>query len=86
LLDTRIQAMETAYRRQLEALDVFDPRKESEAVRAECGSTSFANGRHYQKTIPESQRVAVEALDTEFRQEPDSHKGRKQIQETTLTT
>ena len=44
LLDSRIQAMETAYRMQLEALDVFDLRKESEAVRAEYGSTSFANG------------------------------------------
>jgi hypothetical protein len=44
LLDSRIQAMETAYRMQLEALDVFDLRKEPAAVRAEYGSTSFANG------------------------------------------
>jgi hypothetical protein len=44
LLDSRIQAMETAYRMQLEALDVFDLQKEPEAVRAEYGTTSFANG------------------------------------------
>ncbi|HZT32714.1 MAG TPA: DUF1501 domain-containing protein [Bryobacteraceae bacterium] len=43
-LDARIQAMETAYRMQLEALDVFDIRKEPEAVRAEYGTTPFANG------------------------------------------
>ena len=44
LLDSRIQAMETAYRMQFEALDVFDLRKEPEAIRAEYGSTPFANG------------------------------------------
>jgi hypothetical protein len=36
--------------------------------------------RHYKKTIPESQRAAVEALDSEYRQEADSQKGTKQIQ------
>jgi integrase len=35
--------------------------------------------RHYKKTIPESQRAAVEALDAEFRHEPDSQNGPKQI-------
>src|SRR5581483_8598478 len=44
LLDSRIQAMETAYRMQLEAMDVFDLRKEPESVREEYGSTSYANG------------------------------------------
>jgi hypothetical protein len=43
-LDGRIQAMETAFRMQFEALDVFDLRKEPESVRAEYGSTPFANG------------------------------------------
>ena len=43
-LDARIQAMETAYRMQFAALDVFDVRKEPDAVREEYGSTPFANG------------------------------------------
>lgn len=43
-LDSRIQAMETAYRMQAEATDAFDVRKEPESVRAEYGSTPFANG------------------------------------------
>ena len=36
--------METAYRMQSEAMDVFDLRKEPEAVREEYGTTPFANG------------------------------------------
>ena len=36
--------MEAAYRMQFEALDVFDIRKESEAIRTEYGATPFANG------------------------------------------
>ncbi len=43
-LDARIGAMETAYRMQFEALDVFDVRKEPEHVREEYGKTPFANG------------------------------------------
>ncbi len=43
-LDGRIQSMETAYRMQFEALDVFDVRKEPESVRAEYGTSAFANG------------------------------------------
>ncbi len=43
-LDARIRAMETAYRMQFEALDVFDVRKEPESIRDEYGSTPFANG------------------------------------------
>ena len=43
-LEGRIQAMESAYRMQFEAMDVFDLRKESEAVRTEYGTTPFANG------------------------------------------
>jgi hypothetical protein len=43
-LEGRIQSMEAAYRMQFEALDVFDVRKESEAIRTEYGSSPFANG------------------------------------------
>jgi hypothetical protein len=43
-LDSRIQAMETAYRMQMEATDAFDIRKEPAAIRTEYGSTPFANG------------------------------------------
>ena len=43
-LEGRIQAMETAYRMQFEAMDVFDLRKEPERVREEYGQTPFANG------------------------------------------
>lgn len=43
-LDARIRAMETAYRMQFEALDVFDVRREPATVREEYGSTPFANG------------------------------------------
>ena len=43
-LEGRIKSMEAAYRMQFEASDVFDVRKESEAIRAEYGTTRFANG------------------------------------------
>jgi len=43
-LDGRIQSMETAYSMQFEATDVFDIRKESEAVRKDYGDTPFAHG------------------------------------------
>jgi hypothetical protein len=43
-LEGRIKSMEAAYRMQFEALDVFDIRKESDAIRTEYGSTPFANG------------------------------------------
>ena len=36
--------METAYRMQFEALDVFDVREEPEKIREEYGCTPFANG------------------------------------------
>ena len=44
LLEGRIKAMETAYSMQMEASDVFDVRKEPEAIREEYGKTEFANG------------------------------------------
>jgi hypothetical protein len=43
-LDGRIQAMETAYRMQFEAMDVFDLRKEPDSMREAYGHTPFANG------------------------------------------
>jgi hypothetical protein len=43
-LEGRIKSMESAYRMQFEALDVFDIRKEPEPIRAEYGDTPFANG------------------------------------------
>jgi hypothetical protein len=43
-LETRIQAMETAFRMQSEALNAFDLRGEPASVRAEYGNSPFANG------------------------------------------
>jgi hypothetical protein len=43
-LEGRIKSMESAYRMQFEALDVFDIRKEPDTIRAEYGETPFANG------------------------------------------
>ena len=43
-LEGRIKSMEAAYRMQFEALNVYDIRKEPETVRAEYGTTPFANG------------------------------------------
>lgn len=42
-LDTRIQAMETAFRMQFAATDAFDLRHEPETVRAEYGAGHYAN-------------------------------------------
>jgi hypothetical protein len=42
-LEGRIKAMESAFRMQSEAKDAFDVGKEPEAVRAEYGTTPFAN-------------------------------------------
>lgn len=43
-LEAGIQAMETAFRMQTEAPEVFDTRKEPEAVRARYGDTDFGRG------------------------------------------
>jgi hypothetical protein len=43
-LEGRIKAMETAYRMQFAALDVFDVRKEPAPVREEYGTTPYGNG------------------------------------------
>ena len=42
-LDGRIQAMETAYRMQMAASEVFDIAREPQKIREEYGDTSFAN-------------------------------------------
>ena len=42
-LEGRIEAMESAFRMQFAASDVFDVRKEPEKVRAEYGSTPYGN-------------------------------------------
>ena len=43
-LEGRIKSMETAYRMQFEALDLFDIRKEPQNIRDEYGPTPFGNG------------------------------------------
>jgi hypothetical protein len=43
-LEARIQAMETAFRMQSEALDAFDLRGEPASVREQYGTSPFANG------------------------------------------
>ena len=43
-LESRIAAMETAYRMQFEAMDAFDVRKEPQKIREEYGDTPFGNG------------------------------------------
>jgi hypothetical protein len=53
-LEGRIQAMETAYRMQITASDVFDLRKEPESIRTEYGSTPFANGCLLARRLVES--------------------------------
>jgi hypothetical protein len=53
-LEGRIKSMEAAYRMQFEATDVFDIRKESEAIRQEYGSTPFANGCLLARRLVES--------------------------------
>ena len=42
-LEGRLKAMESAYRVQFEAMDVFDVRKESDAIREEYGKNSWGN-------------------------------------------
>ena len=42
-LNAQIQAMETAYRMQFEAMDTFDVEQESASTREKYGSTPFAN-------------------------------------------
>lgn len=43
-LEARIRSMETAFRMQFAASDAFDIRREPEAIRAEYGTSHFANG------------------------------------------
>jgi len=53
-LEGRIKSMEAAYRMQFEAMDIFDIRKEPEAIRTEYGSTPFANGCLLARRLVES--------------------------------
>ncbi len=53
-LEGRIKSMETAYRMQFTASDVFDIRKEPESVRAEYGTTPYANGCLMARRLVES--------------------------------
>jgi hypothetical protein len=43
-LESRIHAMETAFRMQVDAIDAFDIQKESESTREAYGKSHFANG------------------------------------------
>ncbi len=43
-LEGRIKSMESAYRMQSEAMQVYDIRKEPDSIREEYGKTPFANG------------------------------------------
>ena len=53
-LEGRIQVMESAFRMQFAASDVFDVRKEPESVRAEYGTTPYANGCLLARRLVES--------------------------------
>ncbi len=53
-LEGRIKAMETAFRMQSDAMDLFDVRKESEAIRTEYGTTPFGNGCLLARRLVES--------------------------------
>jgi uncharacterized protein (DUF1501 family) len=53
-LEGRIKSMETAYRMQFTASDVFDIRKEPESIRAEYGNTPYANGCLLARRLVES--------------------------------
>ena len=53
-LDGRIKAMETAFRMQSEAVDLFDVRKEPQTIREEYGETPFGNGCLLARRLVES--------------------------------
>ena len=53
-LEGRIKSMETAYRMQFTASDVFDIRKEPESIREEYGKSTYANGCLLARRLVES--------------------------------
>ncbi len=53
-LEGRIKSMEAAFRMQSEAMNVYDIRKENEAVRKEYGGTPFGNGCLMARRLVES--------------------------------
>ena len=52
-LNSRIQAMETAFRMQSEATDAFDVRAEPQAIREAYGDSPFANGCLFARRLVE---------------------------------
>ncbi len=61
-LEGRIKSMEQAYRMQFTASDVFDIRKEPESIRAEYGTTPYANGCLMARRLVESGVRFVQVL------------------------
>ena len=53
-LEGRIKSMETAFRMQSEAMDLFDVRKEPQTIREEYGETPFGNGCLLARRLVES--------------------------------
>ncbi len=72
-LEGRIKSMEAAYRMQFEAMDVFDIRKEPDAIRAEYGTTPFANGCLLARRLVEK-GVRYIHVNTDAGQDWDDHK------------
>ncbi|MFN0121613.1 MAG: DUF1501 domain-containing protein [Blastocatellia bacterium] len=61
-LEGRIRSMETAYRMQFTASDVFDIRREPQAIREEYGTTPYANGCLMARRLVESGVRYVQVL------------------------
>jgi len=72
-LEGRIKSMEAAYRMQFEAMDVFDIRKEPDAIRAEYGTTPFGNGCLLARRLVEK-GVRYIHVNTDAGQDWDDHK------------
>ena len=72
-LDARIKSMEAAYRMQFEAMDVFDIRKEPDAIRAEYGATPFGQGCLMARRLVEK-GVRYVHVNTDAGQDWDDHK------------
>jgi hypothetical protein len=72
-LEGRIKSMEAAYRMQFEAMDVFDIRKEPDAIRAEYGASPFGNGCLLARRLVEK-GVRYIHVNTDSGQDWDDHK------------
>lgn len=74
-LEGEIQAMETAYRMQMEATDAFDLSGESEATREAYGKTTFANSCLLARRLAERGVRFTTVYYTDKRTQPwDTHK------------